>query len=227
MKTGILLIVIFALSPLFQAQAQETPHLQFVTEYVRQLGAIESLRASAAQNLKAGGDKLSDCIRNTTSFQLELQSQVGMLETMHLNPPFEDLIKNLAQFYRMKIDAYKDFTEGCTALQEGQISGPKPDVDYGKIAGEIPKVTARLQYIDQAIFKASPLVFATLIDQKPDSQNHVSHLIITREERQKLISEIDSEFGDTLEQKDQNYTVSAASVLKELLEKYKCADDPW
>ena len=69
-------------------------------------------------------------------------------------------------------------------------------------------------------------MFSTLIDQKPDSQNRVSHLII-REERQELISEIDSEFGDKLEQKDQNYTVSAASVLKDLLEKYKCADDPW
>ena len=70
------------------------------------------------------------------------------------------------------------------------------------------------------------MVFATLIDQKPDSNNHLSYLIITKSERAKLIHDIDLQFGDNLSNKDQNYTVSSASVLKAYLQKdYKCSDD--
>ena len=72
------------------------------------------------------------------------------------------------------------------------------------------------------------MIFATLIDQKPDSKNHVSHLIITKAERAKLLSELTGDFGSKLDQKDQNFTVSAASVLKAyLLKDFKCSDDPW
>jgi hypothetical protein len=71
-------------------------------------------------------------------------------------------------------------------------------------------------------------VFATLIDGREDAQGHASHLIITKAERAKLIHEITLEFGDKLKQDNQNYTVSAASVLKSYLEKdYKCSDEPW
>jgi hypothetical protein len=63
---------------------------------------------------------------------------------------------------------------------------------------------------------------------KPDSKNHASHLIITKDERAKLISYVADSFGSKLDQKDQNFTVSAASVLRGyLLKDFKCSDDPW
>ena len=80
----------------------------------------------------------------------------------------------------------------------------------------------------QTLFKASPMVFASLIDQRPDSQNDANHLIITKEERSSLVKDIKISFGEKLNQKGQNYTVSAASVLMAyLLKDYKCADEPW
>jgi hypothetical protein len=63
---------------------------------------------------------------------------------------------------------------------------------------------------------------------REDAHGHVSHLIITKTERAKLIHEIEREFGDKLKQDSQNYTVSTASVIKSYLEKdYKCSDEPW
>ena len=92
----------------------------------------------------------------------------------------------------------------------------------------MPQIRAQLDYIDQALFEATPSIFITLIDMKPDSQNHASHLIITKAERAGLIDDLNTDFGSKLDQKEPNYTVGAASVLRTyLLKDYKCSDDPW
>lgn len=108
------------------------------------------------------------------------------------------------------------------------IGGPKEGVDYSKLAAEMPKLRGELDFIDQSLFEATPLVFATLIDMKADSEGHASHLIITKEDKARLISKLDDSFGAKLDQKDQNYTVSAATVLKGYLNKdFKCSDETW
>jgi hypothetical protein len=89
------------------------------------------------------------------------------------------------------------------------ISGPKPGVDYGAIAAQAPKLSATLDYVDHAIFEATPLVFGTLIDPVPDANNKMSKLIITSAERKKLIGDINSYFGTKLDQKDQPWLVTA------------------
>ena len=87
---------------------------------------------------------------------------------------------------------------------------------------------AKLDYIGHSVFEVTPMVFATLLDMKADSKNHVSHLIITKAERAKLIGDLTTYFGSELDQKGQNYTVSAASVLRTyFLKDYKCSDEPW
>jgi hypothetical protein len=117
-----------------------------------------------------------------TRYQLELASQISMLRTMHFNLPFETVVERITEFYKQKLDIYQKFTSICSAL----IAGPKPNVDYGELASEPPKLNATLEYIDQSLFKLSPLVFATLIDMREDSQGHANHLIITKAERAKL-----------------------------------------
>jgi hypothetical protein len=210
----------------FGAEKPETSHLAFVTEYVRELAAIEYIRASAEQELKQGKDSevFSNAVHTSALIQLELRSQIEMLKSMHLNPPFDELIPNLTGFYRHRIALHQRMID----INSIFIAGPKPGVDYGKLAAEMPKIRAELEYIDHALFDATPLIFETLIDKKPDSKNHASHLIITKAERAKLIGDLTRSFGSKLDQKDQNFTVSAASVLKAyFLKDYKCSDDPW
>jgi hypothetical protein len=214
----------------FGAEKPETPHLAFVTEYVRELAAIENIPASALQELKqatklgvSDREALLNDVYTSTLIQLELRSQIAMLKDMHLNHPFDQLLPNLTGFYEYKIA----FHQGLIDIFSAVLAGPKPGVDYGKLAAEMPKIRANLDSIDHSLFDATPLIFSTLIDRKPDSKNHVSHLIITKAERVKLIDDLTRDFGAKLDQKHQNVTVSAASVLKAYLKDFKCVDDPW
>ena len=207
------------------AKAEETPHLQFVIEYIREIAEINHLRETAGAELKnTNEDPMMGCIRNMTSLQLEVQSHIAILKGMQLNPPFETAIPSIVQLDEMRLQSYGRYIDACTTLAEG----PKPDIDYAAIVAQLPKETAKLDYIDRAQFDATPLFLATLIDTKPDSQNHLSHLIITKDERTKLINQIKLSFGDQLTKKNQNFIVSSAIVASQfLLGSHKSSDDPW
>jgi hypothetical protein len=204
----------------------ETSHLVFVTEYIRELAAIENIRESGERELKEDtkADVSSEAIHSSALFQLELRSQIKMLQSMRLKRPFDQLIPEITAFYQQEILIWQRIISISSAF----LGGPKPGVDYAKLGTEMPKLRAQLEFIDKALFEASPSVFATLIDMKPDSKNHTSHLIITKEERTKLLDDINTDFGSKLDAKAQNWTVSAASVLKGyLLKDFKSSDEPW
>lgn len=209
----------------FGTEKPETSHLAFVTEYIRELAANENTRAAAEKELKQStkDERMLNNIHANTLIQLELRSQIGMLKEMRLDPPSDELIPNLVGFYEHKVALHQRIIDIGSAF----VGGPKADVDYDKLVVEMPKIRAELEYVDRALFNATPLIFATLVDSKPDSKNHVSHLIITRVERAKLIDDLTVDFGGKLDQKDQNFTVSAAKLLKSYLLDFKCSDDPW
>lgn len=90
----------------------------------------------------------------------------------------------------------------------------------------MPEITAQVEYIDESIFQSMVLVFALLIDKKPDSEGHMSHLIITKAQRQKLIDNINGLFGESLDKENKTWTVNSAALLKAYLTKdYKCRDE--
>jgi hypothetical protein len=206
----------------------ETPHLEFVTEYIRELAAVERIRTAGEEdnNQDKKDDKLpfASAVHTSTLFELELESQVKMLMGMRLNAPFDFLIPSITAFYEQKIVLWRRMREISSAF----IGGPKKGVDYSKLGAEMPQIRGELDFIDQSLFEAAPGVFATLIDVKADSKGHASHLIITKEDKARLISKLDDTFGAKLDQKNQDYTVSAATVLKGYLNKdFKCSDEPW
>src|SRR5258708_13772359 len=206
----------------------ETPHLEFVTEYIRELASVEQMRAEGEeenkQDTKDGKLPFAGLIHTSTMFELELRSQIKMLRGMRLNPPFDDLIPNITTFEEHKIQHWRRMSE----IGSEFMGGPKKGVDYTKLAAEMPKIRGELEFIDQSLFEATPLVFGTLIDMKEDSKGHANHLIITKEQRAALIAKLNDSFGAKLDQKKQNYIVSAASVLRDYLNKdFKCSDEPW
>jgi hypothetical protein len=206
----------------------ETPHLEFVAEYIRELAEVERIRTAGEeennQDKKDGKLPFASAVHTSTLFGLVLESQAKMLKGMRLNAPSDELIPNITAFYERKIVLWRRMREISSAF----IGGPKEGVDYSKLGAEMPEIRAELDFIDQSLFEATPLVFATLIDMKEDSKGHASHLIITKEDKARLISKLDDSFGAKLDQKDQNYTVSAATVLRAYLNKdFKCSDEPW
>src|SRR5437764_12000876 len=155
-----------------RARKGETQHLAFFSEYIRELSAIDKIRTSANRELKERQDAkegiFSSSIHSSTLFQLELGSQIGMLEGIRLRPPFADLIPSITTFYRRRIDLWKKMAD-ISALF---VAGRKPGVDYGKLGAEVPRLRAQLDFIDHALFEVTPMVFATLIDTKEDSKGH-------------------------------------------------------
>jgi hypothetical protein len=210
-----------------RAASYETPHLEFVKLYIEQLGAIEDIRDAAAKELQTDPDteKIADCVHTMMQYQLELSTQIVAMQDVHLNKPFDSLAENIVDFEKQKLSLYKQYGGACTTMMEG----PKPNIDYGKIAASLPKINAQIEFIDKAIFKAAPAVFATLVQMKENSHGGADHLSINNVERDHLIRIIKQKFGDKLNQHDQNYLVSAASVLELYLEKkgYKGSDEPW
>jgi hypothetical protein len=213
-----------------QVEQPETPHLAFVTEYVRELSAIEDLRAKGERETKRDQETKEDqlatflgMVHSSTLFQLEIGSQIRTLKQMRLNDPFDTLIPTITRLYESKIEIWRRMNEVATAF----IAAPQPGVDYGKLTAEIPQLRARMEYLDHTLFEATPLVFETLIDLQPNSHIQADHLIITKAEKLKLIDDLDTAFGSKLDQKNQNYSVSSAIVLRDALRKdYKCSDEP-
>jgi hypothetical protein len=151
MRSVMCLLIGFLVIP-WTTTAHAADAYKFVSEYVRGLGAVEKIRADGEQELKADRQHIfADCIRNSTKFQLELRSSVAMLRKITLKAPVDDLIPNVIQFYEQKIELYGQLSGACAEL----LVGPQPNVDYGKVAAEAPKINALLEYIDQSLFKAN------------------------------------------------------------------------
>ena len=122
-----------------RAEAPETTHLAFVTEYIRELATNERLRASAEEEMsqaKNTNESLRNAIHCSTRIQLELQSQIDTLKGMRLNPPFETLISDTIGFYRVQIALHQTMID----ISSNFLAGPKPGVGYGELLAEMPKV---------------------------------------------------------------------------------------
>ena len=208
-------------------KSPRTLPLEFANEYARELTSLEEVRARGEADLKESADpneKIASGIHFSTLMQLELRSQTQMLKNMSLRGQFVNLIPDLIAFDKQKIDLHQRMIDILTEI----LSGPKPGVDYGKIAAQMPKVRAELEEIDHTILSnVTPLVCMTLIDMRPDSKNHVSHLTITKTDRAELIEKLDRGFGGAFDQERKNFIVSAGLVMKGFLEEHACSDDPW
>lgn len=197
----------------------------FASQYIRTLSALEAIRGQALRDAKSDTNQLEGCIRSAEAFQLELNADIAALKSFHLagesraNTP-----QQFAKILELKRDIYRELGTSCEQMMEG----PKPGIDYGAIAANAPKLTARMDYLDKTLFDVTPLAFAALIRDKPDSQNHMSHLAITREQISSLEQTIKLDFGKKLDEPNPDYIVSAAGVLYFYLAKkgYKGSDEP-
>ena len=225
-------IVIMILSLLVvstKSYAQDTPHYDVVYEYIHELAETKNNQEIATSELAEEGDninKMMGVIRNSTRIKLRLSADISRLSNMNLGKPFETLIPNVIELNKQKIVLYDELNSIAKTFA---TNTPEPNIDYQKLATRMPEISAYLEYIDESLFKTTPMFFMLLIDQKPDRNNHLSHLIITKKQGKELLNYLNSSFGSSLNAKHQNWTVSSASVLKSyLLEKgYKFSDDPW
>jgi hypothetical protein len=198
-----------------------------VKEYVRELIEDEDLKATSLKELseaKTSNEQFSTDIYFSKSVQLELRSQIAMLKSMHLSDPYDTLIPDLIRLYQRQIELHQKLID----IGSKFLAGPKAGVDYQALAPKVPEIRAELDAVGKTEFEAAALVFMTLIDPKPDSQDHVSHLLITKAEKADLQDQLNILLKDEPDKGDHDYYISAAMVLRGGLQKgHKCADEPW
>jgi len=130
----------------------------------------------------------------------------------------------IASILQQKLKIIGDLTAECEAFIV-----PDPKVDYTELAKNAPKITAMSEYSDKNLLTASAGILFAIISQKPDSQNHLSHIVLTRTQRDKLLDDLNTYFGEKLDIKGDNipYLIAIAQLYRDKLTEYKCADDPW
>lgn len=205
-------------------RVNETP-LQFVTNYVTQLATFQNIRRNALQEMKTESAPGMACVHNNTRYDLESAAAVVGFRRTHLIGVDADVQKipsEFADFYELRQKTMGQMTTICSAFAEG----PKEGVDYKGLVAILPKLRAQLEYLDNSITEASPLIFATLISDVPDSKGHTSHLVITCDERKGLVSHIDDLFGQEMSDKEVSSEVQQARMIRTKVLEFKCADEP-
>jgi hypothetical protein len=127
-------------------QKPETPHLRFVKEFVRDLIEDESCKANGEKELgaaKTPNEQFSASIYFSKSTQLELRSQIGMLQSMRLKDPFDTLIPSLISSYQKQIDLHQKLID----ISGRFMAGPKEGVDYQALAAKVPEIRAELDEV--------------------------------------------------------------------------------
>ena len=207
----------------------ETTPLAFVTEYIRELAQNEDTRAHLEEEYNKANKQnpqaaMREAIYISTRIQLELRDQIGRLKEIHLSKEFDFIVPGIIAFDEQKIEMHQRIVDIAGAF----VEGPKPGVDYGKLAAEMPKVRAELDQTDHNLMEVAPAVLMMLVDQRADSKGNLSHLLITKTETAKLLADLQIYFGAKLVEKNPPYLVGTAQVLKAGLSKqWKYATDPW
>src|SRR5471032_370959 len=225
---------VFSLSNYSYAESvAHTERYELARTFVEELVGMHQAEVLMNRDLKAipqNSDRtqatMIAIVRNGTRTRMRLNVTIRLLQQIEpVDKNFESLISYLINMYGRKEQLYAEMVDAGKTM----LAGEKPGVDYGVLVGRMPEVRAQLEFVDESIFKAVPMLGMLMVSDKPDSKGHLSHFAITRKEAQEIISMIQIGFGKSLDAKEQNWTTSSASILRTYLRDkgFKYSDDPW
>jgi hypothetical protein len=171
--------------------------VSFVQLYIHQLAQMDALETRA--DVKR--DPLAACGAGNAKVAGAVRAQIAEVRGMSFGPPFENLVPNLVKTYRRKLALYGQLQAACAA----------------RSAGPVKDALSNLDYADRNIVNATPVVFAVLMDPRGGGGAASRQLAITRATREKLVRRIDAAFGKKIAAGDQEWTVGAASILRDAL----------
>ena len=205
------------------ALAQDSTPLQFVTEYVDEFAAVERIRVAEEQALKApNADMVSICVDSGDQYRRVLGEQVARMRSLRIPSPSQDLPENIADLYSRKLELYQEVIATCAALK-GRSAG---DVNSLEAMVAVAKYDARVDALDRELFRSASAVFWTLLQQRTETREHASRLVITTTQKAHLLRQIERDFGAELQDQQQTYLVNAASVIHDYLKSHKASDEP-
>jgi hypothetical protein len=207
---------------------EKNPRIQLAREFVRELEVIYRLQETGKKELaedNSSPGQLTTGIRVGTRTVLEMNESIGRLDQIAVGGQWvkwRDLLKQLDS------DRIRIFQE-LNQMSKAILRGPEPGINYGAMTAHAPELNVELEQVDKSMFTMAQAMFFALVDERrlgPDGKLH--HLLLTKKERADMIKLIDKVWGQTLEDKDASYIVSAARTIKYGLTRpiYKSADEP-
>jgi hypothetical protein len=204
------------------AGAVETPPLQFVTEYIKDFGAIEHIRLVQERELRASQQPtLATCIQSGNQYRAEIARQLPRMQRMSGPPSWRDLPARIAGLYDRKLALYAEVVRLCTSFGTGDHA----NVSSLQVMGVVSQYNAKIEAIDKSLFLTSTDTFNTLLGTTPDRHGKQRRLSITAVEKQDLLRQIQVEFGKELDDDQQTYLTNAATVIRDFLRSHAAADE--
>ncbi len=204
------------------AHAQETPPLQFVTEYLREFGAIERIRLAEERELQAPHQSmLTTCMESGNRYRAEITRQMAQMGKLRVLPPSQALPGRLVDLYGQKLSIYNEVVSACTALERGANA----NASSLEVMAAVSRYNTKVDAIDHALFQTSTEAFSTLLNRVARAPNAPRRLSITLAEKKRLLRQMEVEFGKELDDDQQTYLVNAASVIRDAVRSHKAADE--
>lgn len=216
------LAVIACISLFSTAHARETPPLEFVAEYLREFSAIERIRLAEEQEFQAARQSmLAICIESGNRYRREIAQQTARMQGMSVLPPSQGLPARLVELYGRKLELYTEVVNACAGLK----AAANNSVGYWEVMSVVSEYSAKVESIDESLFKTSTDVYSTLLGKEQGTRDLPRRLAITAAEKQTLLRQIDRDFGAELQDDQQTYLVNAATVIRNALRKHKASDE--
>lgn len=217
MRPAIIFAALLSLLPLgatdsFAQQTQRSSY-EFVSQFLDGLVALN--RAEDGGNPAKGFEQVAACVRTNTAIQLRLSSLARDLRATSVAYPYETVPVTLALLYEAKAKVHDQLQKACTDALKDANGGAERGATIAKVAN----ITAQMKYVNEENTKASALP-AMMLKTTSDTSGP-TRLTITASQRSKLLSEIKTNFGKKLTDKQMSYPVAAASVLNGVLSDQK------
>ena len=146
------------------AQAADTTRLEVVREFIQELEVTHDLQVNATADNNVSQDtsdpaaanraSLANSVRHGTAAKLQLRTNVARLGAMKFTEkPYEQVIPTMVHWNRVKISLFDEMTASAKTF----LIGPKPNVDYGKLAARMPEITAEMEFAEESISAYGPI----------------------------------------------------------------------
>ena len=204
------------------ARAQETPPLQFVSEYLREFGAVERIRLASEREFQAPNQNMvASCIGMGNRYGLEITQQIARMRGMQVLPPSQTLPERLVELYGRKLSLYREVVNACAALKEGA----KSNVSSLEVMATVSRYNAMVDALDHSLFMTSTEAFSTLLSAANGSHSTPRRLSISLAQKRALLRQLATDFGAELDDDQQTYLVNAASVIRDAVRAHKASDE--
>ena len=218
----------FLLASLSGGTAFATTPAEFISAYASQLGQQQMLKARIPQDLRnPTAGQLKECTAGSIALSAHLHKDGESLKAMSLTGDLAKMIPTLVNLYESKAVQHLQYGAICSTMSQS----PAGSKTYLGSAGAAPQVLAHLAATDKVIFQGMPLIATSLMPPGSDLRNPNTRLTITKAQRLKLVSDIDTAFDAKKHPLPSeigpgtDIIVASASILRAFLTDRKGSDE--